>query len=290
MFSRIFIERPKLAMVISIVMVFAGYLCMQFIPVAEYPEVAPPSITVWASYPGASAEEIADTVASPIEAEMNGLDNLLYFSSECSDAGTYNLTLKFKSGSDTDIAQVDVQNAIKRAEAQLPQEVRDLGIDVAERGGDILAVYAFTKKNGTQEDMVRLANFLRTNVKDEIARIDGVSYVEIMGASDYSMRVWLDKQKMAAMNITPDEVQAAIRQQNIQAAAGSVGTEGSSTYLQMKINTKGRLRTRKNSTRSLFAPMATAEWSNSAILPRWNWAQKVTSGTPKTVPIPLWLS
>ena len=243
MFSRIFIERPKLAMVISIVMVFAGYLCMQFIPVAEYPEVAPPSITVWASYPGASAEEIADTVASPIEAEMNGLDNLLYFSSECSDAGTYNLTLKFKSGSDTDIAQVDVQNAIKRAEAQLPQEVRDLGIDVAERGGDILAVYAFTKKNGTQEDMVRLANFLRTNVKDEIARIDGVSYVEIMGASDYSMRVWLDKQKMAAMNITPDEVQAAIRQQNIQAAAGSVGTEGSSQYLQMKINTKGRLKT-----------------------------------------------
>lgn len=243
MFSKIFIERPKLAMVISIVTVFAGYLCMQFIPVAEYPEVAPPSISVMASYPGASAEEIADTVASPIEAEMNGLDDLLYFSSESNDTGTYMLTLKFKSGTNTDIAQVDVQNALKRAEATLPQEVRALGIDVAERSGDILAVYAFTKKGGRPEDMVELANFLRTNVKDEVARIDGVSYVEIMGASDYSMRVWLDTPKMAALNITPAEVQAAIQQQNIQAAAGSVGTEGSSSYLQMKINTKGRLKT-----------------------------------------------
>ena len=245
MFSKIFIERPKLAMVISIVTLFAGYLCMQFIPVAEYPEVAPPSISVMANYPGASAEEIAATVASPIEAEMNGLDNLQYFSSDANDTGTYMLTLKFKSGTDTDIAQVDVQNAIKRAEATLPQEVRTLGIDVAERSGDILAVYSFTKKNASTSDMVELANFLRTNVKDEVARIDGVSYVEIMGASDYSMRVWLDTPKMAALNITPAEIQAAIQQQNIQAAAGSVGTEGSSQYLQMKINTKGRLKTQE---------------------------------------------
>lgn len=243
MFSRIFIERPKLAMVISIVTVFAGWLCMQQIPIAEYPEIAPPSITVIANYPGASAEEIADTIASPIEAEMNGLEDLLYFKSESNNSGTYQLEIKFKSGTDTDIALVNVQNALKRADSQLPQEVRALGVDVMKRSGDILGVFAFSKKGGTQADMVELGNFLRTNIKDELARVDGVSQVDIMGASEYSMRVWLDPLKMAAMSVTPAEIAAAIQQQNIQAAAGSVGTEGSSHYLQMKVNARGRLKT-----------------------------------------------
>ena len=207
MFSRIFIERPKLAMVISIVTVFAGWLCMQQIPIAEYPEIAPPSITVIANYPGASAEEIADTIASPIEAEMNGLEDLLYFKSESNNSGTYQLEIKFKSGTDTDIALVNVQNALKRADSQLPQEVRALGVDVMKRSGDILGVFAFSKKGGTQADMVELGNFLRTNIKDELARVDGVSQVDIMGASEYSMRVWLDPLKMAAMSVTPAEIE-----------------------------------------------------------------------------------
>ncbi len=245
MFSRIFIERPKLAIVISIVTVFAGWLCMQNIPIAEYPEIAPPTISVMANYPGASAEEIIDTVAAPIEAEMNGLEDLLYFSSDCNNSGTYQLEIKFKSGTDTDIALVNVQNALRRAESTLPQEVRALGVDVMKRSGDILAVYAFTKKGAKTEDMVELANFVRTNIKDELARVDGVSQVDIMGASEYSMRVWLDPLKLAALNITPAEVAAAIQQQNIQAAAGSVGNEGASQYLQMKVNARGRLKTQK---------------------------------------------
>ena len=140
MFSRIFIERPKLAMVVSIVISFAGLLCMRSIPVAEYPEIAPPSIMLIAHYPGASAEEIADTIAAPLEAEMNGLENLLYFSSESNDSGTYQLTIKFQSGTDDDIAQVNVQNALKRAEPKLPAEVVKMGVNVIKRSGDILGV------------------------------------------------------------------------------------------------------------------------------------------------------
>lgn len=245
MFSRIFIERPKLAMVVSIVISFAGLLCMRSIPVAEYPEIAPPSIMLIAHYPGASAEEIADTIAAPLEAEMNGLENLLYFSSESNDSGTYQLTIKFQSGTDDDIAQVNVQNALKRAEPKLPTEVVKMGVNVIKRSGDILGVFAFSKKNGTAEDMVELGNFIRANIKDELARVDGISQVDIMGASDYSMRVWIDPLRMAEFNMTTSEVQAAIAAQNIQAAAGSVGNEGSSSYLQMKVNARGRLKTQE---------------------------------------------
>lgn len=243
MFSRIFIERPKLAMVVSIVISFAGLLCMQNIPVAEYPEIAPPSIMLIANYPGASAEEIADTIAAPLEAEMNGLENLLYFSSESNDSGSYQLTIKFKSGTDDDIAQVNVQNALKRAEPKLPTEVVKLGVNVIKRSGDILGVFAFSKENGNAQDMVELGNFIRANIKDELARVDGISQVDIMGASDYSMRVWIDPLRMAEYNMTTTEIQTAIAAQNIQAAAGSVGNEGSSEYLQMKVNARGRLKT-----------------------------------------------
>ena len=230
-------------MVISIVMVFGGWLCMRQIPIAEYPEIAPPTIMVIANYPGASAEEIADTLASPLEAEMNGLENLLYFSSEANSSGTYMLSIKFNSGTDSDIAMVNVQNALKRAEPKLPATVVTLGVNVLKRTGDILGMFAFSKEGATgAEDMVKLANFLRSNVKDELARINGISQVEIMGASEYAMRVWLDPIRMASLNMTASEVQAAIAQQNIQAAAGSVGSEGSSNYLQMKVNAMGRLK------------------------------------------------
>ncbi len=244
MFSRIFIERPKLAIVISIVTAFAGWLCTTHIPIAEYPEIAPPSVMVIANYPGASAEEIADTLASPLEAELNGLEDLQYFSSESNSSGTYAVTIKFKSGTNSDIAMVNVQNAVKRAEPRLPATVVALGVNVIKRSGDILAMFVFQDENATgAEDMVKLANFMRSNLKDEMARIDGISQVDIMGASEYSMRVWLDSMKMAGLNMTTAEVQAAIAKQNIQAAAGAVGTEGSSHFLQMKVNAHGRLKT-----------------------------------------------
>jgi len=230
-------------MVISIVTVFAGWLCMRQIPIAEYPEIAPPSVMIIANYPGASAEEIADTVASPLESEMNGLENLMYFSSESNSSGTYMLSIKFKSGTDSDIAMVNVQNALKRAEPKLPATVVSLGVDVIKRSSDILGMFTFAKKGAQgSEDMIELANFLRSNVKDELARIDGISQVEIMGASERAMRIWLDPLKMAAMNMTTTEIQSAIAKQNIQAAAGAVGSEGSSDYLQMKVNAFGRLK------------------------------------------------
>ena len=237
MFSKIFIDRPKLAMVISIVLVFGGILCMRQIPVAEYPEITPPTIMVIASYPGASSEEIADTIASPIEQEVNGLEDMMYFSSESTNDGSYALTISFNPGTDDDIALVNVQNAVRRAEPKLPSETTAIGIRIIKRSGDMLGVYAFwTDPAKTSMSITELGNYLRTNVRDEIARIDGISQSEIMGAADYAMRIWLDPMKMSALNITPSEVAAAIQQQNVQAAAGAVGGEESSDFIQLKVN------------------------------------------------------
>ena len=246
MFSKIFIDRPKLAIVISIVMVFAGALCIKFIPIAEYPEIAPPTIMVIGSYPGASSEEIADTIASPIEQEVNGLEGMQYFSSESNDDGSYALTITFKSGTDDDIAMVNVQNAVRRAESKLPAETTAIGIRIIKRTSDMLGVYAFFRDpKKSHISLQELGNFLRTTVRDEIARIDGISQAEIMGASDYSMRIWLDPMKMSALGISPAEVSNAIRQQNVQAAAGAVGAENSSDFLQLKVNALGRLKNKK---------------------------------------------
>lgn len=243
MFSLIFIDRPKLAMVISIVTVLAGTLCMFKLPIAEYPEIAPPQIMVTASYPGASSEVIAETIAAPIEAEINGLEDMEYFSSESSNSGSYTLSITFRSGTDTDMAQVNVQNAVKRAEPTLPQEVTALGIQVIKRSSDILGVFTFNRQKDCEMSLLELSNYIRIHVKDALARIDGISEASIFGAQDYSMRVWLDPMRMSALNISPSEVSAAIQSQNIQAAAGSVGAESSNEYLQLKVNALGRLKT-----------------------------------------------
>ena len=147
MFSKIFIERPKLAMVISIFLSFAGLLCIRYIPIAEYPEIAPPTIMVIANYPGASAGEIQDTLAAPIESEVNGVEDLLYFNSQCNNDGSLMLTLTFASGTNDDIAMVNVQNAVRRAEPKLPAEATAIGIKILKRSSDILSVYAFKVDN-----------------------------------------------------------------------------------------------------------------------------------------------
>ena len=209
-------------MVISIVTVLIGIICVREMPVAEYPEIAPPTITVSATYTGASAEVVADTVAAPLEAEMNGLEHMLYFSSDSNDNGSYTLTITFESGADSDIAQVNVQNAVKRAEPRLPTEVKQLGVNVIKRSTDILCMVAFLPDTN-KISVLELGNYLRTNVKDEIARINGISEVSVMGVSDYSMRVWLDPLRMSSLGVSPAEINAAINQQNVQAAAGTVG-------------------------------------------------------------------
>ncbi len=242
MISRVFIERPRLAMVISIVTVLAGVMCIFQIPVAEYPEIAPPQIMVQASYPGASAQVIADTVATIIESEVNGIEDMLYFSSKSDNSGNYSLSITFKSGTDTDIAQVNVQNAVQRAEPSLPGEVKALGVQVSKRSSDILAMYAF-QTDGTTFSQLELCNFVRMRVRDALARLDGISEAQILGERNYSMRIWLDPMHMSALQIKPEDVINAIQSQNIQAAAGTVGAESSNNYLQLKVNTQGRLKT-----------------------------------------------
>ncbi|MDO5308671.1 MAG: efflux RND transporter permease subunit [Planctomycetia bacterium] len=244
MISEVFINRPKLAMVISLVMALMGIITIQKLPVAEYPEISPPEVRVSTVYPGASGEVIADTIAAPLEAEFNGLEHLLYYSSSSDNSGSYSCTITFQYGIDTDIAQVNVQNAVKRAEMRLPSEVKTQGVQVQKRSSDILCMLAFftDEENGGMSTS-ELNNWLRANLKDEIGRIDGVSSADLMGGSVYSMRVWLDPMRMSAMGISASDIQSAIQSQNIQAAAGAVGTEGSNQYIQYKINVLGRLKT-----------------------------------------------
>ena len=196
---------------------------------------------VTAQYPGATSQVIAETVASVIEEQVNGIEDLLYFKSESDNNGNYTLTLTFKPGINSDIAQVNVQNAVQRAEAQLPDTVKQIGVVTKKQSTDMVGVYAFLT-DGRKLSQLELANYVRMNVKDPFARLPGMGYVEILGERNYSMRIWLDPMKMAAMNLTPEIVIGKLTSQNIAAAAGSVGTEKANPYLQMKLDVAGRLK------------------------------------------------
>ncbi len=242
MFSKIFIERPRLAVVLSLVMVLSGVISLLKLPVAEYPEITPPTLFVSASYPGASAEVITQTVAMPIEDEINGVDDLLYFSSTSDNSGSYSCQVTFQSGTDTDIAMVNLQNAVKRAEVKLPSDVTKNGISVQKRGGDILAMFAFLT-DGSRMSLMELNNYVDSNIKDAVSRIDGVSSAELMSSQEYTMRIWLNPLRMSGLGITTSDIISALESQNIQAAAGSIGTEHSNEYVNYKLNVKGRLAT-----------------------------------------------
>ncbi len=241
MISDLFIERPRLAMVISIVIMLAGALCIVKTPIAEYPDIVPPTINVTASYPGASAQVIADTVAAPIETEINGVEDLIYYSSSSDNNGNYSLDITFRSGIDQDIAMVNVQNAVQAAEPNLPDEVVSLGIKIRKRSGDILGVFVFTAEKGMMSRL-DLSNYVARNIRDQVARVPGVAQAMIFGELKYSMRVWLDPFKMSSKNISASEVVSSIKSQNLQAVAGAVGTEFSNDLMQFKLNADGRLR------------------------------------------------
>jgi len=242
MFSQIFINRPRLATVISIVIIIAGLIALFNIPVAQYPRITPPQIRVTAVYPGASAQVLADTVAAPIEKEVNGVEDMLYMSSTCSNSGVYVLSVSFAVGTNPDIDQVNLQNRIQLATPKLPQEVVDQGISVRRRSSDMMANISFFSP-GKSRNMLFLSNYVSDNVKDALVRLPGVSDIYIFGEKEYSIRIWMNPEKLTALGLTAEDVISAIRQQNIQAAVGAIGRPPIATgqQVQYTLRAKGRL-------------------------------------------------
>ncbi|KKL01653.1 multidrug efflux RND transporter permease subunit [Rheinheimera mesophila] len=243
MLSQYFIKRPIFAAVLSLLIFIGGALAVWQLPITEYPEVVPPTVVVTANYPGANPKVIADTVASPLEQEINGVENMLYMSSQATSDGRMTLTITFAIGTDVDRAQTQVQSRVDRARPRLPQEVQRLGVVTEKSSPDLTMVVHLTSPDD-RYDMLYLSNYAALNVKDELARIEGVGAVRLFGASEYSLRIWLDPNKVSAVGLSPAQVLTAIREQNQQAAAGSLGAQpaGDSDF-QILINVKGRLTT-----------------------------------------------
>ena len=241
-FSSFFIRRPIFAGVLSAVIFLLGLLALWRLPISEYPEVVPPTIVVRATYPGANPKTIAETVASPLEQSINGVENSLYMFSQATPDGVMTLTVTFKLGTDVDQAQVQVQNRVSQVLAKLPQEVRQLGVTTTKQSPDLTMVVHLFSPNG-RYDEVYLRNYAALQVKDVLARIPGAGDVQVFGSGDYAMRVWLDPDKIAARNLTASDVVAAIREQNVQIAAGAIGQPpvNAPVPFELEVNAKGRL-------------------------------------------------
>ena len=241
-FSHFFIRRPIFAGVLSITIFIVGLLAMWRLPISEYPEVVPPTVVVRATYPGASPKTIAETVASPLEQAVNGVEDSLYMFSQATPDGVMTLTVTFKLGTDVDKAQVQVQNRVSQALPKLPEEVRQLGVTTTKQSPDLTMVVHLFSPNG-RYDEVYLRNYATLQVKDVLARIPGAGDVRVFGSGDYAMRIWLNPDKIAARNLTASDVVAAIREQNVQIASGAIGQQPVSgpVAFELQINAKGRL-------------------------------------------------
>ncbi|MDR6818531.1 multidrug efflux pump [Neorhizobium sp. 2083] len=240
--SRFFVDRPVFAAVLSILIVVAGLIGMRSLPISEYPNVVPPSIVVRATYPGANPTVIAETVATPLEEQINGVEDMLYMSSQATSDGVMTLTVTFKLGTDPDKAQQLVQNRVSQAEPRLPAEVRSIGLTTVKSSPDFIMVVNLVSD---RYDITYLRNYATLNVKDRLNRIQGVGQVQVFGAGDYSMRVWIDPQKAAEHSLAASDISNAIRSQNVQAAAGIIGASPNpqGVDLQLNVNAQGRLRT-----------------------------------------------
>ncbi len=248
MLARFFIDRPVFAWVISIVIVLVGLIALVALPIAQYPEITPPTIQVSAAYPGANAQVVADTVAAPIEQQINGVENMMYMSSQSNNDGSYSLTVTFKLGVDLDTAQVQVQNRVAQAVPMLPDIVKTTGITVKKQSPSFLMVVnIYSDPDPTTGkpyfDQLYVSNFATIQIRDALSRVDGVGDVLLFGQQDYSMRVWLDPNKLAARNLTAGDVIRVLREQNIQVAAGQIGQPPVPAGLdfQYTMSTQGRL-------------------------------------------------
>ncbi len=241
-FSQFFIQRPIFAAVLSLLILIGGAISLFQLPISEYPEVVPPTVVVRANFPGANPKVIGETVAAPLEQAITGVENMLYMSSQSTADGKLTLTITFALGTDLDNAQVQVQNRVTRTEPKLPEEVTRIGITVDKASPDLTMVVHLTSPD-KRYDMLYLSNYAILNIKDELARLNGIGDVQLFGMGDYSLRVWLDPNKTASRNLTATDVVTAIREQNRQVAAGQLGSppSPSATSFQMSINTQGRL-------------------------------------------------
>ena len=241
MFSKFFIDRPRFAVVISVVMIILGLLAIKVLPISQFPNITPPQVTVKTQYLGANAEVLADTVAVPIENQMNGVENMIYMSSTSDDNGSYTLTVTFDIGSDPDIAQVKIQNRLQQVNSELPEEVIQNGIDVSTENADVLGFIVLRSPKNTYNDLY-LSNFAYTNIKNPLSRLYGIGEVQIFGPQ-YSMRIWLDIDKLTALGLNSSDIITAVKNQNVQAAVGSIGSAPSSkdTNLVLSLTAKGLL-------------------------------------------------
>ncbi|HWL11230.1 MAG TPA: multidrug efflux RND transporter permease subunit [Planctomicrobium sp.] len=241
MFYRFFIDRPIFANVIAIVTMIVGAVSLFSLPVEQYPKLTPPTVQVTASYPGANAKVLADTVAGPLEQAVNGVENMIYMNSVCSDNGTYTMTITFEVGADLDQSQVLVQNRIATALPRLPQEVQRLGVTAQKQSTNMIIVIGLTSPSG-EYDGLYLNNFAEIQIKDLISRVPGVGNTQVFGSSSYGMRIWIDPEKLKARNMTTDDVIAAITAQNVQVAAGQIGQRPakSDQNNQFTVSTQGR--------------------------------------------------
>src|SRR5271168_2485275 len=222
MFSKFFISRPIFAAVLSIVVTLAGGIAVWTLPVAQYPDITPPTVEVSATYPGANAKVVADTVAAPIEQQVNGVEGMMYMSSQCTNDGNYTLTVTFTLGTNLNMAQVLVQNRVAMAQPILPDLVQRRGVAVKKKSPSILMIVNLFSPNGSA-DSLDLSNYATIQLRDELARLPGVGDITYLGQRDYSMRIWLDPAQMSVRGLSAGDVIATIQEQNIQVAAGQIG-------------------------------------------------------------------